>query len=320
MKKSTKIILITSACLMTAGALLTGAGLIAGGAPGYMITGSGLRTASSRNDMYQLKKTSVDRLTAVNITMDVSADIEILPSDDGNCYLEYLLDGDYPEPRWEVHDGTLTLTQEDSGISGGVFFFGSDFGRTLRQDPFIRVYVPEDISLSDLDIYNDAGSIEVRKIHSEKASLNADFGNLSISGCDFGSLELNDSSGGIEVTDTRSDTLISRNDFGDSSFSGMSVLSAEITSGGGSIYLDAENLENLTGSNDLGSTDIILHAPLSDFSCDISTDFGSISLPDNAPGNYVSDGFGEESYESSGTEEKKITFSAASGDIDIEEK
>lgn len=48
MKKTTKIILISSLCFMGTGALLTGAGMAAGGWPGFVITHDGIHSYSTR--------------------------------------------------------------------------------------------------------------------------------------------------------------------------------------------------------------------------------------------------------------------------------
>ena len=56
-----------------------------------------------------MEKTPVDELTSVEINIGSAADISILPSDDGKFYLEYLLDGAYDSPQFEISSGRLTL-------------------------------------------------------------------------------------------------------------------------------------------------------------------------------------------------------------------
>ena len=175
MKRKTKMVLIFSVSCIAAGALLTGAGRLWGGYPGFAWTRNGIVTASTSSDPYSMKKTPVDDLTSVEINIGSAADISILPSDDGKFYLEYLLDGAYDSPQFDISSGRLTLQQDEGTAPGGIFLFvsglnfGSGFG-IKDVSPYVRLYVPSDSMLSDVSAYSDAGSVEARNLSAGKAS------------------------------------------------------------------------------------------------------------------------------------------------------
>lgn len=324
MKQRTKRILIFSLSCMAAGALLTGAGWLAGGYPGFVYTRDGIVSASSSAEPYTMEKTALDDLTSVEINIDSLADVHIQQSDDDHFYLEYVLSSAYGKPQYEVTSGKFTFSQGDGNAGGAVLFgsgltFGSGMG-IKEVSPCVRLYVPSGKELSDLSVYSDSGDLEILGIHAGQASFTASFGDLTMERCVFDSLETRTDSGTIEASDIKTDSLVSENDFGSTTFRSTAVSSAEITASSGDILLEAEGIQTLEGSNDFGDTQIVLSDPLSSYSCDLTTDFGDISLPSGASGSYVSDGFGEDSYTSEGSGGRAITFTASSGDLEVEEK
>lgn len=325
MKRKTKMILIFSVSCIAAGALLTGAGRLWGGYPGFAWTRNGIVTASTSSDPYSMEKTPVDDLTSVEINIGSAADISILPSDDGKFYLEYLLDGAYDSPQFEISSGRLTLQQDEGTAPGGIFLsgsglnFGSGFG-IKDVSPYVRLYVPSDSMLSDVSAYSDAGNVEARNLSAGKASFSASFGDLTLDNCIFDSLEAVTDSGSIEGSDIQTGSLIAENDFGSTAFRSTAVTSARITASSGDILLEAQGLKTLEGSNDFGDTRICLSDPLSSYSCNLSADFGDIILPDDVSGGHVSGGFVEGSYTSEGSQDRQITFTASAGEIEIEER
>ena len=106
MKKTAKRILLLSCSLMAAGLLFTGIGFAAGGRPGISWTQKGIVSVSSQTE-YRLEKTKIDSFKNAQIDINSMADIRILPSDDKNYYIVYILDGDYNEPSYEVKGDTL---------------------------------------------------------------------------------------------------------------------------------------------------------------------------------------------------------------------
>ena len=354
MKKTTRNILIISACCMGAGLLSAAAGIAAGGWFGIQITRDGIRSASSENEPYILKKTKLDNFSNINVDIGSEADIEFLPSEDNSCYLEYSLDGNGAEPVWNVSGDTLTVSQKGV-ISSGIFL---DMGFQSRlSDPVIRLYLPEGAAYSDIDISSDFGSMDISGFSADTLTLNLeygdldmkdissatadiyldfgnldmenitvdtseiylDYGDLGIKGCSFTDTEITAASGTIETQDTSIDTLILTDNYGDVSLQSMTVRSADLTIESGSLYFAANGLETLTGVNEFGDTIFIL-SDAADYSFDLVTEFGDITFSGDIPGRLNSRDAGEMTFISDGKADKKIEFTAESGDIQIHEK
>ena len=280
MKKRSKIILITSATCMGAGLLLTGAGFFLGGFPGIVISSKGLQSVSHSEEPYVLEKTRIDPVTAAELDLNCSADIEFLPSGDKNCYLEYVLDGAGAEPEWKVSSEKLTLTQ-DSNTRGGVFLFGTDVfpGDT---DTYVRLYLPEGTELSDLDVTNDLGDI-------------------SASGLSAGSL-----------------TLVS--EYGNCTLEDMIITEADVELEYGDLRLEVSGLDMLNGTIEYGDATIILTDGASDHSYSLSTEFGDITLPESVSGRVARDEDGEPFFEREGSSGTSITFVSEFGNISIRDR
>ena len=354
MKKTTRNILIISACCMGAGILAAAAGISAGGWFGIQITRDGIRSASSENEPYILKKTKLDNFSEIKIDMGSEADIEFLPSEDDSSYLEYSLDGNEAEPVWNISGDTLTISQK-GGISGGIFL---DMGfRSSLSDPVIRLYLPEgaaysdvdissdfgnmdvsgfsadtltlnlgygdldmkDISAGTADIYLDFGNLDMENITADTSEIYLDYGDLGIKGCSFTDTEITAASGTIETQESSINTLVLTANYGDASLQGMTVRSADLTIESGSLYFAASGLETLNGVNEFGDTVFVL-SDAEDYSFDLVTEFGEITLFADIPGRLSLPNTGEMTFTSDGGRDKKIEFTAESGDIQIHEK
>lgn len=126
MKTKTRKIILISLCLVIAGVILLGAGMMFGGRPGVVLSRSGITSPYADGKPYVLKKTKINKFSDVKITIGSYADIQILPSEDDQFYLEYELDGNYNEPSCEVRKNTLTLTHTgNTGVNYGINFFTS---------------------------------------------------------------------------------------------------------------------------------------------------------------------------------------------------
>lgn len=316
MKPITKKLLIIFTCFAGAGILFTGAGFLAGGRPGFQITKDGLRSASSGEEAYILEKTELDYFTNIDLNIRSEADIELLPSGDGKFYLEYTLDGSYDEPAYDVSDGTLTLTQEDNTING-IYFFGP--GSFITETaPCIRIYIPDSLTLSGLDVYNDYGDLTVNGISAERALLRLGYGDLDMTDSRFTDAEIELSDGNLEAAAVSADTLKLTNEYGDSILEQTAVSDAEITIEDGGLTLDAYGLKTLSGVNEYGDTMLTLHDPYNTYSYDLVTEYGKILLPESAEGKLTTDEYSDEmSYQAEAGGSKKIEFTAEDGDIEV---
>ena len=336
MKKATRNILIISACFMGAGIPAAAAGVAAGGWFGIQITRDGIRSSSSGSEPYRLEKTRLDDFSGIKIDIGSEADIEFVPSDDEYCYLEYTLKGNGAGPEWNITDNTFTLTQ-NGVIATGFFLTGSDL--SWSSGPVIRLYIPKDTAFSDVDIYNDYGNISMGSISSDTLTLNLesgdldmenisagaadiylDYGNLAMRACRFTEAKIETDSGNIEAEDTVTDTLLLTNNYGDSTLENTTVRSADLTVESGGLYLEASGLETITGVNEYGDTTFVFGDDIESYSFDLLTEYGEISFSGDAPGRLISRDGSEMSYTTDAGGNKKIRFTAESGDIQIHKK
>ena len=315
MKKSTKTILIVSVCFMGAGILLAGAGIASGGWPGFRLTREAIRSASSDSEPYVLEKTKLDSFSNINIELESEADIKILPSEDASCYLEYTLDGNYDKPVWTVANDTLQICQQDSGING-IHFFSPRASFELST-PQIRLYLPTELALADVNIYDSYGDLDITDISSDTMTLHLDYGDIKISGSTSAKAEITTEYGDIEFEDSTLESLDLTNEYGDCTLKNMTVKSAALTAEAGDLYLEAKNLETLSGLNEYGDTTFVLLDDIDTYSLDLTTEYGEISLPDETSGKLVSD-YSEMSCTSNVPGNKKIEFTAESGNITIQ--
>ena len=336
MKKLTRNILTVSACFMGAGILTAAAGITAGGWFGIQITRDGIRSSSSELQPYRLKKTKLNDFSSIKIDIGSEADIEFIPSDDEHCYLEYILNGNATEPVWNITDSTFTLKQ--NSVMTTVFFFaGTDFSEF--SDPVIRLYIPAGASFSDIEIYNDYGNIDMGSLFADVLSLNLDsgdlnmenisadaadiyldYGDLGMKSCRFTDVKIEADSGNIKAENIVTDTLLLTSNYGDSTLENTTVRLADLTIESGDLYLEAGSLETLTGVNEYGNTTFILKDAVESYSFDLLTEYGEIYFSGDMPGTLISHDGSEMSFTSDTDGNKKIAFTAESGDIEIQGK
>lgn len=316
MKSLTKKIFLISGCCMGAGLLLTGAGVASGGWPGFALTRTGVLSASSREEPYTMEKTRLEEFSGIDLVIGSEADIEFLPSNDNSFYLEYTLYGQSGRQVYDISDDTLHFTY-DIDNSVGVYFFGLGSG-TRSGSPVIRIYVPENRQLSKVDIRSSFGDLLICDLSAKQADIRVDYGDLNMENADFntGTLEL--SAGDLEISDSTIKTLSLTNEYGDCELTGMNVESAALTIDAGDLIFRADSLETLTGYNDYGDTSLTLPGQFVDYSFTLYTEYGEITVPEDAPGRLVSEDMMEMTYDSQGDGEKNIEFEASSGNIVVD--
>ena len=317
MKAITKKIITVSVCLMAAGAVLAGIGYLFGGRAGVSISRGGIHPNSATSDPVTLEKTKLEAFTEADITMDAYADIRVLPSEDNNFYVEYLLDQAFGNPKYNVTDGKFTLYQPDQ--NHGVFLAFSTVGDSLNT--YINLYVPKDKTLDALKIYDDSGDVSVTGTNAANMDISLDYGDLTLKESSSSSLKLTLDGGDLELKDTETEAFTLYSAYGDSTIENFKCDTAKIQLDSGSLYLDAAKLSSLSCNSEYGDVDLYLPEKLETYTFDITAEYGQIYLPENAPkGHYRDRDDSEEYYQTDGTEQKLIRIYADSGDIDIRER
>lgn len=315
MKTITKKILIVSSCLMAAGVVIGGIGFIIGGRPGIQITSEGISSTPSNSEPCQLKKTKLDSFSEAKITVDSYADIQILPSDDNNYYLEYRLDKSYGKPKYTVDDDVFTFQHQNLGVhflSIGILYFDD------LSDTYVHLYVPKGKVIEYMHLYNDTGDVSISDVNFTESKIAVDYGGLTLDHTRFGSLDLHLDSGDFTTEDTKISDLTLKNEYGNNElnqYKGDFITAKLDTS---SLTIDAVELKSLDCDVEYGDVDLTLPGKLDDYTFDISVEYGDIQLPDGAPKGHFRDRDDEEEYyQTNGDGKRLIHIESDTGDVEI---
>ena len=121
-------------------------------------------------------------------------------------------------------------------------------------------------------------------------------------------------SGSLKADAFTCNSLTAKVDYGNVELDGFSAEKAEFVLESGNLELDAEELADLSCKNEYGDVEIRLPRDLSEYSVNARSEYGSIHLPDGAPGHQIS-GDGEAAYTLEGKSKGTITVKVESGDI-----
>lgn len=319
MKTNTKRILAVSAVTAGAGLVLLGIGMGLGGRPGVIFSSSGIHSSYQQRKPYFQEKMSLDTFSDLNINIKTEAEVQILPSDDDNFYIEYRLDGEYEKPVCKVENDTLTFSQAVSG-EHMLGIFGLSFREYESANPYVTLYVPKDSLLKQSDIYSDYGTIEASGVKFQTISVTADSGDIILNNIsaenmkcttdngtitsdavkvddlsvlsDYGSAELRESvlgsakfqmeDGDILLDTIKADSLKVTSEYGNVSLKEASCKMADFTMDYGDLDFDAVNLESLYAEMEDGDIHLSLPETVRNYQLTAKLDYGSLELPQDA--------------------------------------
>ncbi len=337
----TKRILTVSAAAAGIGLVLMGVGMGMGGRPGVVFSKNGISSSYQKAAPYLQEKTAIDTFSGINLDIRSEASIQILPSGDNKYYVEYLLDGEAAEPICKVKDDTLTLSQaySDANVIG---VFGIALDDSDSVNPYISIYVPKDVKLKAIDIYNDYGNVAIEDRSMEHAEIQADYGDVSLNNVSAGDLNctLSDGDFSADTFKTTSLTFVStygsavfqNSDLGDAelqmeygdlqcntvkadqlniaSMDGNIELketaskNADFTLEYGDLTFDAVSLESLDCTSEYGSVSLFLPASIQTYQVEIKLDYGALELPKDALLDHYAEEDGEVSYHADASDKK----------------
>lgn len=203
--KGNKKLLIFSILCIVAGLILTAfSGVRDGGYLKQLLGDAG-------NARLQEKKTVdvTEDFHSLSVT-ESSADVQLLPSEDGGCRVVYGED-EYSSCRVSVEDGVLTVERETKDHARSVLIV---FEETLP----VCIYLPEDsyralsVTASSGDfrssggfswetaaIETHSGNIRLEELSAETLTAKSSSGDIRLHGCSLGSLTLESSSGELKA-------------------------------------------------------------------------------------------------------------------------
>lgn len=318
MKTITKRILTVSAGLMAGGAILGGIGFFMGGRPGVAINKYGINSSHTKSEAVVLEKTKLDSFSDATFTVDSYTDINVMASEDGNYYLEYKLDKGDGNPEYDVSNGQFTMQQTDFYVGFINIGFGTD---ALVPNTYINLYVPEDKELGTLNINNDSGDLSLDHVQFKDANIEVDYGDITVKDSKFDSMTLTLENCSFDLADSEIGQFYLHNEYDDNTFTNFTCKTATIELDSGDLYMDAAKLESLNCDSEYGNITLLLPEKLEKYTFDVSTEYGSIRLPGDAPrGHYSDRDESEEYYQTDGNGKNLITIQADSGDIEIKER
>ena len=236
------------------GGLICAAGLIFAIA-GYLLGGNEYVAKADLNKMdgaamredhvYVQEKTKIDDIKGLDIDLEY-VDLQIKPSGDEACYLEYtmdkrwLSDQDAKPLAWDVTDGILSMTEAPTKNSIvlipdiGSLFNGAAFEEEKNE---VTLYLPDGIALPDSRIHVDASDVSIRGMVWNRAEIHMEYGDLAIEGTVINEGELYLEDGDFSLKDSELNTAQIDMEYGDFSFKRgrMNDVSAKLSDGDASL-------------------------------------------------------------------------------------
>ncbi len=223
--------------------------------------------------------------------IDVDADnlrVEFLQSDDDVYYIDYSVSDEYAVPKITYNDGTLKVKQEERGFFINIDFFGWVAG----QEEYIKVYVPKDAKLDDVDISTSNGRIEIKQ-QIEIGTLKVDTSNGSVSLSEVTCTDKTDvktSNGSVKCDGTFKDEVVIKTSNGSVTLGGTYDEGVDVKTSNGRIKAEID------GDKD-------------DYDINIDTSNGSVTVNGDKVG---------DDYEHDVDADKEIKLKSSNGSIELD--
>jgi hypothetical protein len=319
MKTTGKKILIISLVMIIAGVLIGGLGLIFGGQPGITISRNGLHSSGEKANTYKLPKTKIDSYTNLNLKITSYADINVLPSDDDNYYIEYVLNGRYSKPSYQIENDTFSMGQNNYGATFlNLGFFDTE---TTSVNAYINLYIPTNKSLGEVTIYNDTGDVSIDSLTADSADIDIEYGDVNLKNNVYETLNLSLDTSDISATDTTAQTLTLYQEYGEATWKNFACDHADIKLDTSNLFLDAAKIQALECRTEYGDVTLLLPEELTTYQFDLSVEYGRIILPSEAPRGYATTEDDDmESYKTDGNKTNPIQVKSDTGNITIQNR
>lgn len=214
MKKTNKRLLAAGGIFCAVGILFFGVGVASGGR-NYVKTAdlnriSGAAMMDSSDSHAILSKTEINAFSSLNIDLK-NIDLDIQSSDDDNFYISYNIetnDGILPL-SYQVQNGALNIVEKKGHESYSYIHIDINFlqemlgqSHVIENSNKVTVYIPKKTDLSSFSCKMGYGDMNVESVNAQKAVIQNDDGDVTISGCSFENLELSTDLGNLNIKDT----------------------------------------------------------------------------------------------------------------------
>lgn len=214
MKQTNKRLLAAAGIFCAVGILFFGVGIASGGR-NYVKTAdlnriSGAAMMDSGDSHSILSKTQIDDFSSLNIDLK-NIDLDIQSSDDDNFYISYNIetnDGMLPL-SYQVQNSALNIVEKKGHESYSYIHIDINFlqemlgqSHVIENSNKVTVYIPKKTDLSSFSCKMGYGDMNVESVNAQKAVIQNDDGDITISGCSFENLELSTDLGDLNIKDT----------------------------------------------------------------------------------------------------------------------
>lgn len=235
--------------------------------------------------------------------------------------MEYLLDGTYDKPQYQVTDDTLYFSQKDT-FQNMVGIFGISLGNKASYSPAVTLYIPKDANLTHTELYTAYGNIELTNSNLGEASIETDYGNVLLAKSTASTLNVSLPDGNFNTDTLTADSLTLKCEDGNANIQNVTLKDADITLEYGNLELDTKKLENLNCQMEYGNAELSLPESMNHYLFDIQLEYGNLTLPDTAPMELYHEEDGEVSYQTKASDNNKTNFisiTSEDGDVTITE-
>ena len=191
--------IILFACLLSFLCVFSGCGL------SYVVNSNSLDKNDAKE--FLLEKKAIASLSQIDIDTRL-ADIELIPSDKYYVEIYYLYWNEKPD--YYVKDGTLHFDDNKA--------FPHSYSLNFNPHNYIKVYLPEDAKLKEVELTNSSGDITAEGFTSDLLKLNDSYGDLSMENAAAYDATINLSSGSSSMKNISFGKLSYDNSYGDAKF------------------------------------------------------------------------------------------------------
>lgn len=300
MSRMGKGTLLAAVFCAVSGLVIFTVGLRLGGEPGFWIDRTGIHTnqeirEQAAGSQMVLEKTELAEFCEMDIQSSCN-DIEVLPSEDGKYYIEYVVNVQNAEPRYEVKGEVLTfeyVRKAGENTGNGISFMIWDTDNPFKQG-YVKIYVPENAAMKNIKLSNSDGSIRYEGPDAENYDITSEYGSITLKNVKAESISIHASDGSINCDSLFSGTFTLENHYGKSTMNNIISDVMEISASDGSVSLTqiqtgALSVENTYGGLNGDSVQAdSLSVRMSDGSCTIrqadvkqasfTNSYGSIKL------------------------------------------
>lgn len=291
MRKTKKIVLL-SICLIVVGVTMAIIGLLSGGRGSIIWGKDGLEIYDRENIIKEYKE--LEKFNDVNIDVDFG-DIEVIKSD------KYAIEVEYNK---EVEDLTYKVENEKLTVSSnrwGKMSFSMGF---IDNNTLVKVYIPENVVLNNLDIQNKSGNLIVDNVEVKNSNINCDFGNATINNITGDKINLTGKSGKVNSKNLKLEELVLYVDFGDVILENINTTTFESNLKSGELDIKKLTANNAKINSDFGdvkgiqlvTNGLLVRAKSGEINIDgelkgnnsLDCDFGDITIKTSLPKNEYS--------------------------------